>query len=112
MDTIFDDPASASWGTADGSGLPIEGSFSEVMLPRLQQDLSGAQELACDDFLYGPTAGMVTLPDGYSPVHFYTLYRPAAEGQIEFEWGAWAVGVELWQGEYYLRYLIHYDYEI
>lgn len=112
VDTLFDDPTSISWGYEDGSGLPIEGSFTEVMLPRLQEDLSGAQELACDDFLSGATAGLVTLPDGYDPVHFYSVYRPAAEGQIEFEWGAWAVGVELWQGEYYLRYLIHYDYEI
>ncbi len=112
VNTIFDDPTGANWGRQDGSGQPIEGSFSEIILPLLERDLVEARELACDDFLSGPTAGLLMLPDGYSPVHFYSVYRPASPGDNDFNWGMWAVGIEFWQGEPYLRYLIHYDYEI
>jgi hypothetical protein len=100
-----------NWGTNEGSGETIRGTFSDVMLPFLTRDLLGATEWACDELLYGPTAGLITLPEGYEAVHFYSAYRPAPAAQ-EFDWGAWAVGVERWQGRYYVSYLVHYRYEI
>ena len=71
----------------------------------------GAPRLACDEILHGPTAGLVILPDGYEQLHYFSAYRPAPESQ-EFDWGTWVIGVDRWQGQYYLSYLIHYDYEI
>lgn len=100
-----------NWGTNEGSGETIRGTFSEVMLPFLTKDLLGATQWACDELLYGPTAGLMTLPEGYGAVHFYSAHRPAPATQ-EFDWGTWAVGVERWQGRYYVSYLIHYRYEI
>ncbi len=108
---LFDSAAGYDWGVSQGSGEPIVGTFAEAFLPPLQRDLLPASQTACDELLFGPTAGMVVLPDGYQQVHFFSLHRPAP-ADVEFDWGTWAVGVERWQGDYYLSYLVHYDYEI
>ena len=110
---IFKDRArdAVDWGVSEGSGQPVRGTFSEVMLPFLTKDLLGATQWTCDQIVHGPTTGMVILPEGYEAVHFYSAYRPAPAGQ-EFDWGTWVVGVERWQGRYYVSYLIHYRYEI
>ena len=100
-----------NWGTNEGSGETVRGTFSDVMLPFLTRDLLGATQWACDELLYGPTAGLITLPEGYEAVHFYSAHRPPPAEQ-EFDWGTWAVGVERWQGRYYISYLVHYRYEI
>lgn len=113
IDDIFRDRErdAVNWGTNEGSGETIRGTFSDVMLPFLTKDLLGATQWACDELLYGPTAGLMTLPEGYGAVHFYSAHRPAPATQ-EFDWGTWAVGVERWQGRYYISYLVHYRYEI
>lgn len=100
-----------NWGTNEGSGEPVRGTFSDVMMPFLERDLLGASQWSCDQILSGPTAGMVILPDGYEPVHFYSAYREAPAAQ-EFDWGTWVIGVERWQGRFYISYLVHYRYEI
>ena len=105
------DRDAVNWGTDEGSGRAIRGTFNDVMLPRLEKDLLGATQWACDQMLYGPTAGMIILPEGYEAVHFYSAHRPAPASQ-EFDWGSWAVGVERWEGRYYVSYLVHYRYEI
>ena len=99
------------WGVNEGSGQTIRGTFVEVMMPFLSKDLLGATEWGCDELRHGPTAGMMILPEGYEAVHYYSAYRPAPAEQ-EFDWGTWVVGVERWQGRYYVSYLIHYRYEI
>lgn len=109
--TLFSGRPSFDWGIADGSGLPIEGSFADVMLPLLQQDLLGATVWACDEIAHGPTAGAVVLPEGYEQLHFYSAHRTAPASQ-EFDWGTWVIGIDRWEGAYYLSYLIHYHYEI
>ncbi|MFO7661126.1 MAG: SH3 domain-containing protein [Chloroflexota bacterium] len=108
---LFAAPQAYDWGTEDGSGFPIQGTFAEVMLPRLERDLLGATVWSCDEIVHGPTAGMVILPEGYEQLHFYSAHRPAPAEQ-EFDWGTWVIGIDRWQGEYYLSYLIHYRYEI
>ncbi|MEW5986092.1 MAG: SH3 domain-containing protein [Chloroflexota bacterium] len=107
---LFTSNESYYWGIEDGSGFDINGSFSQVILPMLDKDLLPATEWGCNEFLHGNTTGYVQLPDGYQAANFYTLYRQS--GEIEFDWGTWAVGVEYWQGQYYISFLIHYDYEI
>lgn len=99
------------WGMEGASGLPITGHFTEVLLLPLDRDLVAATEQACNEVLAGPTAGMTILPEAYQPVPFISLLRPAP-GNVEFDWGSWAVGIERWEGQYYLSYLVHYAYEI
>lgn len=108
---LFVDDTAYDWGTEDGSGLPIRGSFAAVVMPRLELDLLDAGEWTCDEGLFGPTAGTTVLPEGYEAVRFYSAHRPAP-ADVEFDWGTWLIGVERWQGRYYLSYLVHYRWEI
>lgn len=108
---LFRDTTAYDWGTEDGSGLPIRGSFRDVALPRLERDLLGASEWSCDEGQFGPTAGSTVLPEGYEAVRYFSAHRPAPS-TAEFDWGTWLIGVERWQGQYYVSYLVHYRWEI
>ncbi|MBP6016043.1 MAG: hypothetical protein KA586_04925 [Candidatus Promineofilum sp.] len=111
VQTIFRAQKKYDWGTEDGSGNPIRGSFSDVVLPRLDSDLLAATDWRCDEGVFGPTAGQTLLPQGYEAVRFYSAHRPAPADQ-EFDWGTWLVGIEHWEGRYYVSYLVHYRWEI
>jgi hypothetical protein len=100
-----------NWGTNEGSGEAIRGPFNEVMLPLLERDLLAASQWACDEGLFGGTAGMTILPEGYEAVRYYSAHRPAPAEQ-ELDWGTWLIGIERWEGQYYLSYLVHYRWEI
>ncbi|WP_420642230.1 SH3 domain-containing protein [Candidatus Leptofilum sp.] len=108
---LLGDPTSYNWGNAAGSGEPILGTPTQVLLPRLQNDFLGATEIACNDILHGGTPGFVVLPESYEPLNYYSYYRPGTEEYAELDWGSWVIGVELWQGSYVVSTLIHYQWE-
>lgn len=110
MPNVFAETSSYYWGTEDGSGFDINGSFSEVALPLLDNDLVAGSEVACNEILAGNTAGLVRLPDGYDQLNYLSVYRPAVD--IEFDWGSWVVGVEKVEGRYVVSYLVHFAWEI
>lgn len=109
---IFASAASYDWGVQDGSGNPIVGSFSQEILPMLQKDLLAAAETGCDEIIHGGTAGYVRLPDGYGAVHIYSLHRPGTDEFAGMNWGTWVVGIEQWQGAFYISFLVHFQWEI
>jgi hypothetical protein len=109
---LFASDASYYWGQEDGTGFDMNGSFMEYIYPRIERNLLPARVLGCNDIMHGATAGHVWLPEGYENVNFYSLYRPYAEDQFELDWGTWVVGIERWQGRYYISYLVHYEWEI
>jgi len=108
---LFHSPTIHDWGVEDGSGAPIRGTFRDIALPKLEQDLLGADEWTCDEGRFGPTAGSAILPEGYEAVRFFSAHR-SAPAEVEFDWGTWLVGVERWGGRYYISYLVHYGWEI
>ncbi len=108
---LFSDPTSYNWGSAAGSGEAILGTPAQVLLPRLQTDFVNATQTACNEILHGGTAGFVILPDAYTPLNFYTFHRPGTDEFAGLNWGTWVVGVEQWQGQYYLSTLVHYQWE-
>lgn len=109
---LFSSRQALDWGIADGSGNPIVGSFSEIILPMLDEDLLGAEQIACDAILSGGTAGIVRVPDGYEAVLPVSFFRPGTEEFAGMDWGSWVVGVEQWNGRYFISYLIHFEWEI
>jgi len=109
---LFESEERYDWGVADGSGDPIDGTFAEVILPLLERDMIPAQEIGCNEILSGGTAGIVQLPFPYESVNFYSLYRPASPDEIEFNWGAWVVGIEKVLDSYFVSYLVHFEWEI
>lgn len=108
---LFSNPAGYNWGVHSGSGLPIEGSIGQIILPLLDHDLTPATQLACNAILHGSTTAVVQRPAEYEGVNFYSVYRPAF-ADSEFDWGSWVIGLERWQGRYYISHLIHYAWEI
>ncbi len=112
LQRLFSSNTTYDWGVEDGSGLPIEGSFAAVIVPELERDLLPATDGECQEILHGATAGLVQLPDGYEQVPFVSLHRPAPDDEIGFDWGTWVLGIEKWNGRYYLSYLVHYQWEI
>ena len=112
VETLFTDETEYNWGTQAGSGNPQIGTFSEIMLPLLEDDLLAAEEESCNEILAGATAGLVVLPEGFEQYNYVTFYRPFPEDGIEFDWGSWVVGFEEWDGNWYISYLVHFEYEI
>lgn len=114
VESLLSNETSYEWGTETGSGRAITGSFAEVVLPRLENDLVPAEEAGCSEILHGPTAGMVQLPEenAYEDAMLFSLHRPAPPDGIEMDWGSWAVGVEQWQDELRITFLVHYQWEI
>ena len=108
---LLSDPTSYNWGNAAGSGEPILGTPAQVLLPLLQNDLLDATESACNEILHGGTPGFVLLPDAYAPLNYYSYYRPGTDEFAGLNWGSWVVGLELWQGNYYVTALVHYQWE-
>lgn len=107
---IFADSNSYNWGVQDGSGFPIEGSFSQIIFPLLQKELLGATETGCNEILHGGTAGLVQLPEEYAGINYFSVYRQNPDN--EFDWGTWVVGIERWQGQYIVSFLVHFNWEI
>ena len=109
---LLSDPTSYNWGVETGSGLAIVGTPAQIVLPRLQNDFLGATEIACNEILNGGSAGLIVLPEAHASINYYSFYRPGSEEFAGLNWGSWVVGVELWQGRYYLSTLVHYQWEI
>lgn len=110
--SLFTDPTVRNWGSGQGSGLPIDGTAQNILLPLLDGDLLPDDLLSCNQALGGGTTGLLSLPDGYEGINFYSIYRTAPNDENTFDWGAWAVGIEYWNGIPYISFLVHYEWEI
>lgn len=108
---LLSDPVTYNWGAAAGSGEPIIGTTAQILLPRLQSDFLDATETACNEILHGGTPGFVVLPEAYAPINYLSFHRPGSEEYGGLDWGSWVVGLELWQGQYYLSTLVHFQWE-
>lgn len=109
---LFASSQEYQWGIEDGSGEPIEGSFSAIVYPMLQEDLLGSTETACKEILQGGSAGLVQLPQSYPSDTYYSFHRPGTEEFSGLNWGTWVVGMERWQKAFYISFLVHFDWEI
>lgn len=111
INNVFNLTQSYFWGVADGSGDDINGSFSDIILPLLDRNLVGSTQVGCNEILQGGTAGTVQLPFRYVGANYYSMYRPGGAGN-ELDWGSWVVGIERWQGAYFVSFLVHFEWEI
>ena len=114
INIVFSDLTSRDWGIQDGSGNPINGTASEVIIPLLKTDILAAQTVTtCNEIMASGTAGLVTIPYEYAGMNYYSFHRPPPNQEDGiFDWGTWVIGIEYWEGQPYLAYLIHYQWEI
>jgi hypothetical protein len=105
---FFTDTAPREWGAAF-YGEPIQGSLPEVIVPLMSRDLvPNNVAIACYDNQDGLMGyGVYSAGVGIDALPFYSVMRPGAPGH-EFDWGAWALGIDYWEGEPTLAYLSYY----
>jgi hypothetical protein len=106
---MFTDPTIRDWGANMNSGKELVGSIPDIMLPLLERDLLAPDaSIACNDNQDGLMAqGVYQAGAGLDALPFYSVMRPGAPGD-DFDWGAWALGIDHWEGTPVLVYLSHY----
>lgn len=114
IENIFVDQTPIAWGIQDGSGLALEGTFQDTILPYLDEVLRD-HSLHCNTLeqglAAGGTTGFIQWPFEFSNLNYYSLYRSAPEGD-ELNWRTWAVGIEYIENTPYLVVLVQYHWEI
>jgi hypothetical protein len=108
---VLESEYEVNWGPAPGSGENTLGTFSEAILPKLQEVFGAIYNLHCNDTLNLATFSLEPWPPEYTNINFYTVYKPGTEQYGGLDWRAWTVGVEYVGGEPYLFALIHYQWE-
>jgi hypothetical protein len=108
---VFESEYEVNWGPAPGSGENTLGTFSEALLPKLQEVFSARFTLHCNDPLDLATFSVEPWPLEYGNLNFYTIYKPGTDQYGGLDWRAWTVGVEYVEGKPYLFSLIHYQWE-
>lgn len=112
VETIFTDTQSRYWGDGQGSALPIDGTAAEIVMPSWEDDLLPSENAGCDEVIGGATTGVLEPPLEYEGINYFSLYRPPPDDANEFDWATWIVGIEYWDGQPYLSYLVRYKWEI
>jgi len=108
---VLESDYEVNWGPAPGSGEDTLGTFSDAILPKLQEVFSAVYNLHCNDTLDLATFSVEPWPPEYANINFYTVYKPGSEQYGGLDWRAWTVGVEYVDGQPYLFALIHYQWE-
>ena len=108
---VFRSSYAVMWGYAGGSGAEVNGTFSEVPLPKLLEVFEANYELYCNDV--GVTSAFAQEPwlPEYANINFYNVFKPATDQYGGLDWRAWLVGIEYVGGKPYLFALIHFEWE-
>jgi SH3-like domain-containing protein len=108
---MFESEYEVNWGPAPGSGEDAVGTFSEELLPKLQEVFNANYTTHCNDPLDLATFSVEPWPLEYENINYYTVFKPGSEQYGGLDWRAWTVGVEYVEGKPYLFSLIHYQWE-
>lgn len=103
---LFDSPQSYVWGKQFASGVAIEGSFSDIVLPNLVDVFSSEHEVACNEILMGSAPNAVAWPSEYTNLNFLSFHRPAPDEVNTYNWRSWIVAIEYLGGEPYIALLL------
>ena len=104
--TVFGDTNAYNWGSGP-SGQPDVGAFSQVIQPKLQEVLNAPNmETNCDNLT---NVFPLSTPWPYTNIHYYNLYKPATDQQLDFR--TWLIGVEYINGQPYLHSMVSIVWE-
>jgi hypothetical protein len=113
--TLLSNSESFNWGIQEGSGQPLEGTFTEVVLPRLNDVQIDKASRRCNTLetgvATGGTTAKVVWPEEYANINYMAVYRAALPGD-EMNWRTWAVGIEYADSLPYVAFLVQYQWEI
>lgn len=113
--TLLSNSESFDWGVQEGSGQPLEGTFAEKILPRLNDVQINKASRHCNTLETGVatsgTTAKIAWPEEYANINYVAVYRAALPGD-EMNWRTWAVGIEYVDSVPYVAFLVQYHWEI
>jgi hypothetical protein len=99
-----------NWGRGPASGLPVLGSFGDVVTPGLIDILGSQYTKTCNTVSAGGASYTIAWPKIYENVNYVSMYRAAPAGK-EQDWRTWLLGIEYVGGQPYLFSLSQYTWE-
>lgn len=106
---VFGSTEVVDWGLGPGSGLPVQGTFADLVRPDLLA-VFGSAETHCNSIQLGGASYTVTWPSLWKNFNFYSVYKPGSP-DMELDWMTWVTGVEYVDGVPYLFSLSRYNWE-
>ena len=108
--SIFGSSEVIDWGLGPGSGLPVQGTFEDLVRPDLLAVFGDSYQTNCNLIKLGGASYTVTWPSIWKNINFYSVHKPGSPG-IELDWMTWLVGVEGAEGKNYLFSLSRFNWE-
>ncbi len=107
---VFTSTYEIDWGLHPGSGMPVRGSFSKIVLPDLLDVFDSSYTRKCENIAAGGATYTATWPREYLSINMISFYRPGPAGK-ELDWRSWLVGIEYSGGNPYLVALYQLTWE-
>jgi hypothetical protein len=109
-ETAFSSDEIVDWGLGPGSGLPVRGTFADLVRPDLLTVFGGWFETHCNTIALGGASYTVAWPPLWKNINYYSVYQPGSP-DVEMDWMTWLIGIEYAEGEPYLFSLSRYNWE-
>jgi hypothetical protein len=106
---VFGSIEIVDWGLGPGSGLPVQGTFEDLVRPDILAVFASA-ETHCNVIKLGGASYSVVWPASWKNINFYSVYKPGSPG-TEMDWMTWLAGVEYVDGLPYLFSLSRFNWE-
>ena len=106
---LFESTYEVDWGLAPGSGLPVQGSFHELVAPALLEVLSKEYSLSCNVLRVGGATYTPVWP--FAGTDFYSVYYAGTERYGGLDWRTWAVRTQYVDAKPFLRALTQLRWE-
>jgi hypothetical protein len=106
---LFDSTYVVDWGTAPGSGLPVTGSFKQVVLPDLVAVFSTQHVQQCNQLVVGGTTYTPRWP--YDGMDFYSLHYAGSAEYGKMDWHTWVIGIHTVEDLPYVYAIMQFKWE-
>jgi hypothetical protein len=110
LESVFESREAVDWGLGPGSGLPVEGTFNDLVQPDLVNVFGSEYSLFCNAVQLGGASYAVQWPALWKNINYFSVYKPGPAGN-EMSWMTWLAGVEYVDGIPYLFSLSRYNWE-
>jgi hypothetical protein len=108
---VFESTFEVTWGNGAGSGLPIVGSFQQIVLPSMRKVFTPSAQRFCNQIKLGGATYDFAWPAEYASFNYYSVHFPGTDQYGGMDWQTWLAGFEMVGGQPYLRVLLHFEWE-
>lgn len=105
---LFETTFQANWGDDPASGLEKQGSFHDVIVPKLVEIFNQPYTLHCNEIRHGGATYEVSWPYDRD---FYSIHFTGTETNGFLDWHTWVVGIEYTNGKPSIYALMQFYWE-